>query len=159
LLLGRLRVVGGDLPVVATVEHACVDELELRLEATAAVVDELHVRKLRVWVHIPPPHPRVRWGRVEGPPVLLGILPVVALRAGEAEDALLEERVASVPEREGKAEDLPVVADAGKAVLVPAVGPRPRLVVGERVPRLAGRAVVLADRPPRALGQVGAPVP
>src|SRR5690606_17306409 len=97
--------------------------------------------------------------RVEVPPVLLGVLAVVALGTGEPEDALLEDGVAPVPEREGEAERLPVVADAAQPVLVPPVDPGAGVIVGEEVPRGAVVAVVLPDRAPGPLGQVGAPRP
>jgi hypothetical protein len=56
---------------------------------------------------------------------------VVALAVGEAEEALLENRIGAVPECQGEAEDLLVVRDAAEPVLVPAIGARPRLVVAE----------------------------
>src|SRR5262249_1518836 len=52
---------------------------------------------------------------------------------------------------------LVAIADAGDAVLVPAVHARARLVVREVVPRGAVGAVVLAHRAPGALGEVGPP--
>src|SRR5207237_769831 len=81
---------------------------------------------------------------------------VVALRGHEAEEALLEDGVALVPQREAEAEDLVAVADGGQAVLAPAVGAAARLVVGAVAPGVAARAVVLAHGAPRALGAVAA---
>src|SRR5690606_29157695 len=74
-------------------------------------------------------------------------------------DPLLEDRVAPVPEREGEAERLPVVAEPAESVLVPPVHPRAGMVVREEVPRRAVVAVVLTDRAPGPLGQVGPPRP
>ena len=82
---------------------------------------------------------------------------MVALVAGQAEDPLLEDRVAAVPEREPEAEPLLDVREAGQAVLAPAVGARAGVVVGQVVPGGAARAVVLADGPPLALAQVRPP--
>src|SRR6185436_3837821 len=101
--------------------------------------------------------PRVGRRRVLVPPVLLGVLAVVAAVAAEAEHPLLEDRVLAVPEREREAERLPVVTDAGHAVLVPPVGPGSRVIVREVVPRRTVLAVVLADGPPRTLGEIGTP--
>ena len=95
--------------------------------------------------------------RVQVPPVLLGVLAVVAAVAAEAEHPLLEDRVLAVPQRQREAERLPVVADARHAVLVPPVGSGPRVVVREVVPGRAVLAVVLPYRPPRPLGQIGTP--
>jgi hypothetical protein len=47
---------------------------------------------------------------------------MVPLVTGEAERPLLQDRVATVPERERQAQQLVVVADAAKPVLAPAVG-------------------------------------
>src|SRR5262249_45113041 len=91
---------------------------------------------------------------VEVPPVLLGVLAVVPLVAREPEDALLQDRVAPVPERKAEAESLLDVAEAGQAVLAPAVGARARMVVREVLPRRAARAVVLSQRAELPLGDV-----
>ena len=54
--------------------------------------------------------------------ILLDVLAMVAFERSEAEEPLLENRVAAVPECGGEAEELIAVADAGDAVLAPAVG-------------------------------------
>src|SRR5690606_673450 len=90
---------------------------------------------------------------------LLDVLPVVAAPAGEPEHALLEDRVGAVPQRQREAERLPLVADAGHAVLVPPVGAGPGMVVREIVPGRAVLAVVLPHRAPGTLGQVRPPRP
>jgi hypothetical protein len=93
----------------------------------------------------------MRRGGVQIPPVVLDVLAVVALVTGEPERPLLQDRVAAVPERERQAQELVLVADAAEPVLAPAVGARAGLVVGERGPRVAVGAVVLADGAPGAL--------
>src|SRR5262249_19132241 len=98
-------------------------------------------------------------GRVEVVVALLDVLAVIPLDAAQAEEPLLQDRVAPIPEREGEAEVAAAVADTEQAVLAPAVGPRAGLVVREVAPGLAIRRVVLADRPPLALGQVRPPAP
>src|SRR5579859_7019095 len=94
---------------------------------------------------------------VEVEPVFLRVLAVIPLVAGEAEDSLLEDRILSVPERQPEAERLAVVADAGEAVLVPAVGAHAGVVVRKELPRVAVLAVVLTHGAPRTLAQVGTP--
>jgi hypothetical protein len=71
---------------------------------------------------------------------------VVALVAGNAEHALLEDRVLGVPERDGEAEVLVVVGDAREAVLAPAIGARTGVLVREMGPCIAVTRVVLTDR-------------
>lgn len=111
----------------------------------------------RLRVLVEHPHPGVGRRIVEVEVALLDILAVVALVAGEAEEALLEDGVAPVPEREREAEALLIVADTGQAVFVPTVGPRAGVVVGEILPGASTGAVVLAHGAPGPLGQVGAP--
>ena len=77
----------------------------------------------------------------------------------EAEQPLLEDRVAAVPERGREDEELVAVADAGDAVLAPAVGLAAGQVVRQVVPGVAVGAVVLADGAPGAVADVGAPAP
>ena len=71
----------------------------------------------------------MRRRRVEVEVVLLDVLAVVAFAVGQAEQPLLEDRVLAVPQRDGEAELLLVVGDAGEAVFAPAVGARARLIV------------------------------
>jgi hypothetical protein len=101
----------------------------------------------------------VRGRGVEVEVVLLDVLAVVALGGHHAEEPLLQDRVALVPEGQGEDEDLVTVADGGQAVLAPAVGLAAREVVREVVPRAPVRAVVLADGAPGPLGHVRPPVP
>src|SRR6266849_4827868 len=138
-----------------------VEHLVLRIEpgAPGVAFDEVAVGEGGLRVEVAPPHPRMGGRRVEEEPVLLGILAVVSLRAGEAEHALLHDGVGAVPEGEREAEELVVVADAGHAVLVPAVGAGAGMVMGEPRPGVAVSAVVLPDRPPSPLGEVRPPPP
>ena len=94
-----LRVIDGDPPPAAVVEHACVGELELALVPAAAgvLLAQPRVGKFRLGVVIDPAQPRGGRRRVRVPPIFLDVLAVIALRAGKAEQALLEERVATVP--------------------------------------------------------------
>ena len=89
--------------------------------------------------------------------VFLHVLAVIALAVGQAEQALLEDRVLAVPEREREAEPLLVVGDAGQPVLAPVIRPRARLVVAEVIPGIAVLAVILAHGAPLALAQSKGP--
>ena len=82
---------------------------------------------------------------------------MIALAAGEPEGALFEVRVATVPQGEGQAQALLVVADAAQAVFAPAVGAGAGLVIVEVVPGVAVWAVVLAHGAPGTFGEIGAP--
>ena len=84
---------------------------------------------------------------------------MIALAVGQAEQPLLEDRILAVPQRQREAEPLPIVGDAGNAVLAPAVGARARLVVREVEPGIAVLAVILANGSPLPLTQVRTPHP
>ncbi len=154
-----LGIVDGDVPVAVVVQDAGVQQLELGVVPAAGPVlaQQPLVRELPLWVEVGPAHPRVRRRRVQVPPQLLGVLAVVALVAGEAEDPFLQDRIGSVPEREGEAQPLLVVAHPCEAVLVPAVGAGSGVVVGQVLPRRPTLAVVLPHRAPGPFGEVRAP--
>src|SRR5262249_27763062 len=80
------------------------------------------------------------------------------LAVRQAEEALLDDRVPAVPEREREAEQLVVVRDAGEAVLSPPVRPRSRLIVAEMIPGVARVAVVLANGSPLAFAEIRSPL-
>jgi hypothetical protein len=154
-----LRVLDDHVEVAVVVEDPGVHELELsRLAAPLLVLfHEPRVGVLGLRILVEPLHVGVGGGRVEVVPVLLDVLPVVCLAGHEAEEALLQDGVALVPESEGEAEHLVAIADAGQAVLTPAVGLAARELVGEVVPGGAVGTVVLAHGTPRALGDVRTP--
>ena len=86
---------------------------------------------------------------------LLDVLAVVAFGVGQAEQPLLEDRVSAVPQRHREAEPLLVIGEAAEAVLAPAVGPAPGVVVRQVIPCRAFLTVVLPDRAPLPLREVG----
>ena len=125
-----------DDPVAVVVEDAGVEQLVLGVELAAAAVlrDEVAVRELALRIVVAPAVPGMAREGVEVPPVLLGVLAVVALVSGQAEDPLLQDRVAAVPEREREAEPLLDVRETGQPVLAPAIRARARVVVREVLP-------------------------
>ena len=100
-----LGVLDDDVEVAVVVEDAGVDQLELglrcgrgaRFSSTSSAYGNARLRVL-----VEHPHVRVRRRAVEVEVVLLDVLAVVALGAGQAEEPLLEDRVAAVPQRSAK---------------------------------------------------------
>ena len=90
---------------------------------------------------------------------LLHVLAVVAFAVGQAEEPLLENRIVAVPQRQRETEALFVIGEAGDAVLAPAVGLAAGVIVRQVVPGRAVGAVVLANRAPLTLGEIGSPLP
>ena len=95
--------------------------------------------------------------RVEIEVVFLHVLAVIAFVAGQAEDPFFQDRIAPVPQRQGKADRLVTIADAGDAVFVPAIGARTGMIVRKVIPRRAARAVVFAHRAPGTFAQIRSP--
>src|SRR5204863_6237046 len=81
----------------------------------------------------------------------------IALIAGQPEEALLEDRISPVPQRDGEADLLMPVANSGQAIFVPAIRLRPRMIVREVLPGGPAVAVVLAHCAPGALAEVRSP--
>ena len=145
------------IKVAVFVEDGRVHQLEFGLQAVAAGVF-LHQPLvgegvLRVLVQ----HPLVgvRGRGIEVVVHLFHVLAVVALRAAQAKQALLQNRVLPVPKPQAEAEQLLVVAEAGQGLLAPAVGAAAGLVVGGVVPGVAAGRVVFAHGAPLPLGHVG----
>src|SRR5262249_9692952 len=152
-------VVDLDVEVAVALEGPGVEQLDLPVAAAGLPVPPkqllVRVRSLRILVEHP--HEGVRRRAVQVPVQLLAVFPVVALLAGEAEEALLEDGIGAVPEGEREAKCLTPVGDAGDAVLVPPVGTGACVVVRQIVPGGPPRAVVLAHGAPGALAEVRAP--
>src|ERR1700749_825027 len=91
--------------------------------------------------------------------VLLDVLTVISFGIGQAEQALLQDRVPLVPQRKSQAPALLVGAEPGDAILPPAVRARPCLIMTEIRPGVLAVAVVFPDRPPLALAEIRSPGP
>src|SRR5205823_8226146 len=105
-------------------------------------------------------HSLIRVARqcVEVEVALLDVLTMIAFGRHQAEVALLENRVALVPEGHRPAEDLIAVTEAGDAVLAPAISLRSGQIVRQKRPGVAVGAVVLTHRSPRAIREVRTPL-
>src|SRR6187431_2715243 len=156
-----LGVLDEHVEVAALVEHPRVQQLELgTLTATTAVLfHQPRVRELGLWILVQHLQVRVRGRRIEIVVLLLHVLAVIALLVGEPEQALLEDRITLVPQRDRKTDALLVIGVASDAVLTPTVGAAARVVVREVIPGRAKFAVILANRAPLAFAQVRAEAP
>ncbi len=154
-----LGVLDSDIEVTAAVESSGLQKLELGLDppAPAVLLAQSLVGKLALRILVQRLQPGVGRGSIQVEVALLDVLAVVPLEAGEPEQALLEDRVVPVPKGQGEAQPAFPVANPEQSVLPPAVGPRDRLLVGEVVPALRVRGVILPHRSPLPLGQVRPP--
>src|SRR5271165_4666062 len=87
----------------------------------------------------------------------LDVLPVITLAVGQAEETLLQTRVPAVPQSQRKAPVEAVVAEAGDAVLAPAVRAAAGVVVRKERPGIAIGGIVLAHGSPLPVSEVGTP--
>ena len=159
ILRGRLRVLHEDVEVAVAVEYPGIDELVLQVIPVALPV-RLHKvvvreRGLRILVEVL--HVGMRRGVVQVVVILLHVLPVVPLAIGQAEEPFFEDGIGTVPEAQGKTEELGVVGDAGDPVFPPPVGAGPGLIVREVGPGIAVLPVILPHRSPLPFAQVGPP--
>src|SRR4029077_20047148 len=95
---------------------------------------------------------------VEGEVIFLYVFAVISLAVGQAEQAFFEDRIAAIPQGDAKTQELLGIADPGQSILAPAVCPRAGLVMTEVLPGAPIRAVVLANRSPLPLAEVGPPL-
>ena len=102
----------------ALVEHPSQDALEAGLldqRAARVFLPQEGIRKLSLRIVIAPASREAVEGRRDTP-VFLGVPAVIAFRAAEPQNPLLQDRVSSVPERERETQALLTVAEARQAV-------------------------------------------
>jgi hypothetical protein len=155
----RLCIFDDDVEIAIVVEDSGVEKLVFGVVARAASIrlHEIRVRKRALRVLVQVLHVRMARNVVEVEVILLDVLAVIAFRARETEQALLQDGIGFVPQGEREAQPLLVVTETGDAVLAPAIGARARMVVRKVIPGLAFGAVVLAHRAPLPFAQVRAP--
>src|SRR5471030_2644380 len=154
-----LGILHKDIEIPVFAEDPGIDQLVLRVQTAAPTVllpDPL-VWEFGLRILIQAFHVRVSRGVVQVEVAFLDVLAVVALGAGESEQAFLKERVAADPQRDGETDALVAVADPGQSILVPAIGSGAGVLMGEVVPNRAIGAVIFANRTPGALAEIRAP--
>src|SRR5205814_1210582 len=77
--------------------------------------------------------------------------------AGQTEETLFENGVAPVPQGQRETQTALPVRDAEQFILAPVVRSAARVVMGEIVPRIAPRRIILAHRGPLPFSKVGTP--
>ena len=134
-----LGVLDKHVKVAVLVEDAGIEQLVLELFARSPPVrlDQVAVGILPLRILVEVLHVGVRRRAVDVEVILLDILAMVALAVGEPKQALLQDRVALVPQRQRETQPLFVIGDSAEPVLAPAVGARAGLVMGEVIPGVA----------------------
>ena len=103
-----LGVVHLDVPVAVLVKHPGVEQAVGRVEPAAppVLLDQPGVGVFRLRILVQIAQVAVTRGGVEVEVILLHVFAVVALVAGQAEGALLQDRVAAIPQRERETQPL-----------------------------------------------------
>jgi hypothetical protein len=142
------------------IKYAGIHQLELGVvpRTPPVLIDQPLIGKRLLRVVISPTQPGVAGQPVEIPPILLDVLAVVSLRSGEAEHALFQDRVNTVPKSQGQTKIMVNVRKTGHAVFVPSVGPGSRVIMWKEAPGVAVVAVVLPYGGPGALREIWAPL-
>jgi hypothetical protein len=160
-LSGRCFRIGHiDGPVTSMIKYAGIHQLELGVvpRTPPVLIDQPLIGKRLLRVVISPTRPGVAGHPVEIPPILLDVLAVVSLRSGEAEHALFQDRVNTVPKSQGQTKIMVNVRKTGHAVFVPSVGSGSRVIMWKEAPGVAVVAVVLPYGAPGALREIWAPL-
>ena len=94
-------------------------------------------RALRIDIH----HAieRMRGQRILMKPNLFRVLAVIAFAVGQAKQALFENRILAVPQRNRETNVLILVAPTRESVFAPAIGATARVIVRKRIPRVSIR--------------------
>ncbi len=154
-----LGVLDEHVEIAILIEDARVHQLEFGIQLGAALVycDELIVRKRGLRILVEKFHVRMRRRGIQVEVILLDVLAVIAFVAGQAEEALLQNRIASIPERQREANVLVTIGDSRDSIFAPAIRARTGVIVRKIFPRGAVRTVVLAHGAPLAFGEIRSP--
>jgi|SRR5574338_1543618 hypothetical protein len=160
ILRSSFGVFDENVEVAVLVEYSSVQQLVLKIQPTAATVG-LHqvgigIRRLRILEEIL----HVRMGRraLDVKVVLFDVFAVIPLTVGQSEEPFLQDGIFSIPEDEGKTEELSVIRDTRQSIFPPAISPGTSLVMGKILPCISGPAIILTDCSPLALAQIGTPL-
>jgi hypothetical protein len=95
-----LGVFDEDVPVLVSLEDACIEKLEFGIEArsTAILLIQALIGKFALWILVEKPHVGVRGGIVEVVIELLHVLSVISLWTCKSEQALFEHTVSPIPQ-------------------------------------------------------------
>src|SRR5438874_6842859 len=99
----------------------------------------------------------MRRRRVQIEIFLLHVLAVVAFICRETKQALLQNGIPAIPERQSEAQTTLPVRDSEQAIFAPPIGPAASLIVRKIFPASRPFGIVLAHRGPLAFGQIRPP--
>jgi hypothetical protein len=76
---------------------------------------------------------------------------MITLIASKTKEPFFQDRITTIPQRQGETEALVIIGDAGETVLTPPIGSRTSMIVREKIPGIARGAIVFPHGSPLAL--------
>ena len=89
--------------------------------------------------------------------IFFRVFAVIPFAVRQSKNPFLKNWVAPIPKRDGKAKLLLIIGNPSNTIFSPAVGTRPRLVVGKIIPSIPVLTIILAHRTPLPFTEVGSP--
>ena len=132
----RFRIFDKHVEIFILVEHSGIHQLKFAHQFTsiAIFVDQLFVRKRRLRILIQILHVGMRRRRIEIVVDLFHVFAMIPFASGKSEKAFFQDRIVPVPQSHGKTNSLVAVRDSGNTVFIPAVRPRPGMIMGKIIP-------------------------
>jgi hypothetical protein len=148
-----------DIEVALVAEKAQVPQFDFRIALGTAGIHrhQLVVGKRALRITVKHPHIGMGGSIVDVEINFLHVFAVRPLRSRHAKEPLLQDGVPPVPKRKGQTEPLLEIANSTDAILAPAIGARPSVIVREIIPGIAVGAVIFPHRSPGALRQIRPP--
>jgi len=155
-----LGVFDTDIAVMVICKHTGIKDFILGIiqPTTGVFGDQVGVRKGRMGVFVEHAHVGMARYAIDEKVQLLDVFTVVAFGVVEAEQTLLEDCIALVPQRQAQAPALGLVTETGQPVLAPSIGAAASVFMREVGPGVTVGAVVFAHRAPLAFTQVRPPL-
>src|SRR5271170_1637269 len=154
-----LRILHKDVEVAIFVEDSGIQQFILHVATITSLVrlDQFVIRKRSLGILVQILHVGVGGRAVEVKVVFFDVLAVVGLAVRKTERTFLKDWIFAIPQGHAKAQQLLVIADAGKTILAPVIRARSGLVMGEVVPGIAVLAVIFSNRTPLPFAEIGSP--
>src|SRR5580658_5100019 len=152
-------VLNENIEVAIVVKDARIEQLKLSPRAAStAFLDQPVIRILTLRIFVEHPHIAVRRSVVQMEPILLHIFAVIPLIRREPKHALFQNRIAAIPKRQRKHQQLIAVADSRDAIVAPAISLAASVIVWQKIPSIAVSAVILANSSPGAIANIRPPL-
>ena len=155
----RFGILDKYIEIAVVVENIGVEQFVLRLTAGTLAVffNELRVGKFRLRILVEILHVGMRGRRIQIEIILLHVLPVVPFGWHQAKQSFLQNRIAAIPQRQSKDQNLVAVGHGSQTILAPAIGFGARQIVRKEIPCFAIRAVILPHGAPGPFGNIRPP--